>query len=75
MKSLTIQIPDLEYKRLGLTKSTISFSELMDIINVKTTLQSLEKSIELAEKNGLSKLSLKEINEEVMGFRNAENNS
>ena len=75
MKSVNIQISDLEFNELGLTKNTISFSELIDIIGKKITKQTLEKSIELANKHGLSKLTMDEIDNEIKAHRNAKDNS
>lgn len=62
MKSVNIQISDFEFSQLGLNKNTISFSELIDIIGKKITKQTLEKSINLANKHGLSKMKMEEIN-------------
>ena len=75
MKSVNIQISDFEYNQLGLDKKTISFSELIDIIGKKITKQTLERSIQLADKYGLSKMTMKEIDDEVKAYRDAKNNS
>ena len=75
MKSLNIQISDFEFNQLGLNKDTLSFSELIDIIEKRITKQTLERSIQLANKYGLSKMTMDEINDEVKAFRDAKNNS
>lgn len=75
MKSVNIQISDFEYNQLGLNKSTLSFSELVEIIGKKITKQTLEKSIQLADKYGLSKMTMEEIDDEIKAYRNAKNNS
>ena len=75
MKSVNIQISDFEFNQLGLNKSTLSLSELIDIIGKKITKQTLEKSIKLANKYGLSKMTIEEIDEEIKAHRNAKNNS
>lgn len=75
MKSINIQVSDYEFNQLGLNKNTISFSELIDIIGKKITKQTLEKSIELANKHGLSKMTMDEIDNEIKAQRNAKNNS
>lgn len=75
MKSVNIQISDFEFNQLGLDKSNLSLSELIDIIEKKITKQTLERSIQLADKYGLSKMTMDEINEEVKAYRNAKNNS
>lgn len=75
MKSVNIQISDFEFNQLGLKKNTLSLSELIEIIEKKITKQTLEKSIQLAYKYGLSKMTMDEIDEEIKGYRNAKNNS
>jgi len=75
MKTINIKISELEYNQLGLTKKTISLSELIDIIGKKISKQSLEKSIQLAEKYGLGKMTMEEIDQEIRDHRNAKNNS
>jgi hypothetical protein len=75
MKSVNVEISDFEFNQLGLDKNTLSFSELIEIIGKKITKQTLEKSIELAEKYGLSKLTIEEIDREIKAHRNAKNNS
>jgi len=75
MKSVNIQISDFEFNQLGLNKNTISFSELIEIIGKKINKQTLEKSIQLANKYGLSKMTMEEIDDEIEAHRNAKNNS
>lgn len=75
MKFVNVQISDFEFKQLGLHKSTLSLSELIEIIGKKITKQTLEKSIQLANKYGLSKMTMEEIDEEIKAHRNAKNNS
>lgn len=75
MKSINIEVSDFEFDQLGLNKNTLSLSELIEIIGKKITKQTLEKSIKLAEKYGLSKMTLEEIDDEIKAHRNAKNNS
>lgn len=75
MKSVNIQISDFEFNQLGLNKNNLSLSELIDIIEKKITKQTLERSIQLANKYGLSKMTMDEINEEVKAYRDTKNNS
>ena len=75
MKSVNIQISDYEFNQLGLNKSTLSFSELLEIIGKKITKQTLERSIQLANNYGLSKMSMEEIDDEIKAYRGAKNNS
>lgn len=75
MKSVNIQISDFEFNQLGLSEGTISFSELVEIMEKKITKQTLERSIRLANKYGLSKMTMEEIDDEIKAHRNAKNNS
>ncbi|OBX25106.1 hypothetical protein [Gelidibacter algens] len=75
MKSVNVEISDFEFNQLGLNKTTLSFSELMEIIGKKITKQTLEKSVQLANKYGLSKMTMEEIDDEIKAHKNAENNS
>ncbi|GGE44642.1 hypothetical protein [Psychroflexus planctonicus] len=75
MKSVNIQISDFEFNQLGLNKNTLSFSELVDIIGKKITKQTLEKSIQLSNKCGLSEMTMQEINDEIKACRNAKSSS
>ena len=75
MKSVNIKISDFEFNQLGLNKNTLSFSELLEIIGKRITRQTLEKSVQLANKYGLSKMTMEEIDDEIKTYRNAKNNS
>ena len=75
MKFVNIQLSDFEFKQLGLNKSRLSFSELIEVIGRKITKQTLEKSNQLANKYGLSKMTMEEIDCEIKAYRNAKNNS
>lgn len=75
MKSINLQLSDFEFNELGLNKNTLSFSELISIIGKKITKQTLERSIQLADKYGLSKMTMEEIDEEIKAHRDAKNNS
>ena len=76
MKTLTISVSDLELNKFGIKKEQLSFSEFVDIVSKELVLQNLSKSIELAEKYGLSKLSMEDITKDVKAVRgNAKNHS
>jgi len=69
MRTLNISISDLEYNKFGLKADKLSFSELVDIISRELSKQTLDDCIELAEKYGLSKMTMEEITEEVKVVR------
>jgi predicted CopG family antitoxin len=74
MKTLNISISDLEYNQFGIKKDKLSFSEFVDIVNKEVTKQALNKSVQLAERYKLSKMTMDEISDEVKAVRNAKSN-
>lgn len=75
MKSLNISISDIEFNKFGLTKDSLSFSELVDIINRELIKQNLDKCLELSEKFGLSSMTIDEISYEVKAVRHAKSHT
>jgi len=75
MKTVNVEISDVEFKELGLQKNTMSFSELIEIIGRRISKQALERSIELSEKYGLSNMTMDDINEEIKAVRDAKADS
>ncbi len=74
MRTLNISISDFEYRKFGIKNDNLSFSEFIDLVSKELTRQNLNKCIELAEKHGLSKMTMDEISKEVKAVRkNAKN--
>ncbi len=74
MRTLNISISDLELDKFGIKKDKITFSEFVDLVSKELTRQTLNKCIELAEKYGLSSMTIDEITKEVKAVRkNAKN--
>lgn len=74
MKTLNISISDLELDKFGIKKDKISFSEFVDLVSKELTRQTLNKCVELAEKYGLSRMTMGQITKEVKAVRkNAKN--
>ena len=71
MKSLNISISDIEFNKFGIKKESLSFSELVEIINRELIRQNLDKCLELAEKFGLSSMTMDEISQAVKAVRHA----
>ena len=69
VKSLNISISDIEFNKFGLKKESLSFSELVEIINRELIRQNLDKCLELSEKFGLSSMTMDEISQEVKAVR------
>lgn len=76
MRTLNISISDLEFRKFGLKKEKISFSDLLELVSKEVTKRNLSESVELAEKYGLSKMSMAQISKEVKAVRkNAKSHS
>jgi predicted CopG family antitoxin len=73
MRTLNISISDSEYNKFGITNNNLNFSDLLRIISKELLKENLRKSIELAKKYNLSKMSMDEISDEVKAVRNAKN--
>jgi hypothetical protein len=69
MKTLNVSISDVELKKFGIKKQSLFFTELVDLISREIARQNLEKSVALAEKYGLSKMTMDEILNEVKDAR------
>jgi len=74
MRTLNISISELEFNKFGIKKDSLTFSEFVDLINKELMRQNLDKCVELAEKHGLSSMTMDEISEEVKAVRNAKSN-
>jgi len=69
MKTISVQMSDVEYSALGLSKNNFFFSEITDLIEQQIARQALCRSVEMAGKNGLSSMTMDEINEEIHAAR------
>jgi hypothetical protein len=69
MRTLNISISDIEYNKFGLKKDNLTFTDFIDIVSKELMRQSLNKSLELADKYGLSKMTMDEISNEVKDVR------
>ena len=74
MKTISVSISDFEYKRFGLNADNMQFAELLDVIEKEMAKQALNQTVRLAEKYGLSKMSMDEISNEIKAARDAKNN-
>ena len=74
MRTLNVSISDIEYNKFGLKQDKLTFSDFLEIVSKELTRQNLNKCVELAEKYGLSKMTMSEITNEVKAVRqNAKN--
>jgi hypothetical protein len=75
MKTLNVSISDVELKKFGIKKQSLFFTELVDLISREIARQNLEKSVALAEKYGLFKMTMDEILNEVKDARKGTKNN
>jgi hypothetical protein len=74
MRTLNVSISDIEYNKFGLKEENLTFTDMVDIISKELTRQNLDKCLELADKYGISKMTMDEITNEVKAVRkNAKN--
>ena len=74
MRTLNVSISDIEYNKFGLKAEKLTFTDFIDLVSKELTRQNLNKCIELAEKYGMSKMTMDEITNEVRSVRkNAKN--
>jgi hypothetical protein len=60
---------DVEYNTFGLSKDVFYFSEIANLIERQVARQALRRSVELAEKYGISSMTMDEISAEVNAVR------
>lgn len=75
MRTLQIRVSESDFQRYNLGDREIKFTDLVDSINREYARKAILESNELAEKYGLSKMTLDEINAEINAVRDAKNNS
>ncbi len=76
MRTLKISISELEYNKFGIPNDQLSFTDFIDLVSRELSGQTLNNSVKLAEKLGLTKLSMDDITNEVKAVRkNAKDNN
>ncbi|MGV8137790.1 MAG: hypothetical protein AB2L20_21485 [Mangrovibacterium sp.] len=75
MKTINVTISEVEFNKFGLKSTNFTFSEWIDIISREIAKQRLNQSVELAEKYGLSGMTMAEITREVNAVRKDAKNS
>jgi predicted CopG family antitoxin len=74
MRTLNVTISEIEYNKFGLKQEKLSFTDFIDIVSKELTRQNLAKCLELADKYGISNMTMDEITNEVKAVRkNAKN--
>ena len=69
MRTLNVSISDTEFNKFGLQQEELTFNNLITLIRRQLMRENLNKCVELADKYGLSKMTMDEISEEVKAVR------
>ena len=69
MKILNVSISELERSKFRIKKDKLSFSEFLDLVAKELTRQNLDKTLVLADRYGLSKMTMSQISKEVKAAR------
>jgi len=69
MEKLTVTITPKEKKKYNIKKNQLDFEELEKLIILSGARENLKKAVAIARKTGLSKMTQKEINDEVKAYR------
>ena len=70
MRTLNVSISDIEFNKFGLKEEKLTFTDFIDLVSKELTRQNLNKCLELADKYGISKITMDEITNEVKAVRN-----
>ena len=73
MRTLNVSISDMEFNNLGIKNENITFTEFTELVRREVMRNNLNNCVALAEKYGLSSITMNEINEEIKLVRNAKN--
>ena len=73
MRTLNVSISDMEFNNLGIKNENITFTEFIELVRREVMRNNLNNCLALAEKVGLSTMTINEINEEIKLVRNAKN--
>ncbi len=75
MRTIQIKVSESDYKKYKLDRSELKFTDLVELISTEYARKALLESNEIAEKVGLSKMNLDDIDAEIKAVRDAKNNS
>lgn len=75
MQTLKISISQKELNQFAIEKNNLSFSEVIELVKRELFRQNMIESIQLAEKYGLSTMTMSEIDQEVKAVRNGKSHN
>ncbi len=74
MQTIQIKISNTDFKKYNFGTGEIKFTDLVDLINKEYARNALQECNKIANKEGLSDMSIDEINAEINAVRNAKDN-
>ena len=75
MQTIQIKISNTDFRKYNFGNKEIKFTDLVDLISQEYARKALLECNEIAEQNGLSKMTMDEINAEITAVRDAKTNS
>lgn len=75
MQTIQIKISNTGFQKYNLKSKEIKFTDLVDLISREYARKALLECNEIAEQEGLSQMTMDEINAEIDAVRNAKTNS
>ena len=75
MQTIQIKISNSDFQKYNLGNREIKFTDLVDLISKEYARKALLECNEIAEKEGLSKMTMDEINAEIKAVRDAKTHS
>ena len=75
MRTLQIKVSETDFQKYNLGSKEIKFTDLVDLISREYARKALIECNEIAEQEGLSEMTIDEINNEIKATRNAKNHS
>ena len=69
MRTLNVSISEIEFNKFGLKQEQLSFTDFIELVSRELMRQNLNKCVELANKYGLSDMTMDEISNEVKAVR------
>lgn len=75
MRTIKIKVSETDFQKYNLKNEEVKFTDLVDIISKNYARKALLECNEIAEKGGLSNMTLEEINAEIKAVRDAKTRS
>jgi hypothetical protein len=71
MQTIQIKVSNTDFQKYKLGRKELNFKDLVDLISIEYVKKSLLECNKIAEQEGLSKMTMDEINTEINAVRDA----